>query len=350
VVDFSTVTHPALQADGKIVAAGPFGSSDSLMRLNPDASFDPAFGLGGKVATGNSVVGLAVQSDGKILVAGVPDGTFAVTRLYGDGSHDARFGVAGTAMISGLASPNGARGIALQPDGQIVVAGTSNGDFAVVRYIGGPSQPLSGTPNQRFVTQLYLDLLVRPVDPSGLTFWSGLLDQGATTRTEVVQAIENSPEYRTDIVEHLYGRVFRRAVDPSGSKTWGDFLARGGTAEQLEAILLGSPEYFGISGGANTGFINALYGNVLHRAPDSGGAQTWSQALSSGAMRDAVAAAVLGSPESDGNEVQGLYHRYLHRAADPAGFNVAVSALQHGMTNEQLTAALTSSKEYFSAM
>jgi hypothetical protein len=270
-------------------------------------------------------------------------------RWQADGSRDSRFGVAGTAMAS-FPPPSTASAVALQADGQIVVAGTNNGDFAVARYVGGLSAPLTGTPNQRFVTQLYLDLLRRPVDPSGLTFWSGLLDQKLTTRVQVVQAIESSPEYRTDAIEGLYSRLFGRAVDTSGLSTWGDFLARGGTVEQLKALLLGSAEYWAGAGGTSGGFVNALYRDVLYRNPDSGGTQTWNQAVGSSVPRSVVAAMVLGSPEADANEVQDLYHQYLHRAADAGGFVAALSALQQGMTNEQLLALIAASEEYFSRL
>jgi uncharacterized delta-60 repeat protein len=346
---WDNVTHLALQSDGKIVAAGTTPGSDAVMRLNPDGSLDTGFGLGGKVLTEPSVQGLAIQSDGKLLVAGVPQGAFAVTRWDADGSRDTRFGVAGTATSSFL-RPRSACDVALQADGAIVVAGTSNRDFAVARYVGGPSAPLTGTPNQRFVTQLYLDLLERPVDVSGLTFWSRLLDQGTATRADIAQAIETSLEYRTDVIETLYERLLGRAVDPSGLNTWGNFLARGGTVEELEALLVGSAEYWAHSGAATSGFVNAVYRDMLYRTPDSGGAQTWSQALGSGASGSAVAAAILRSPESNANEIQDLYHGYLHRAPEPGGFAIAMSALQQGTSNEQLLAAIAGSDEYFAQL
>jgi uncharacterized delta-60 repeat protein len=311
---------------------------------------DPDFGLGGKVVNMSSVQALAIQADGKILLAGVPGGNFAVTRLDVDGSRDTRFGVAGTATISSSASPTIARTIALQADGQIVVAGTSNGDFAVVRYIGGPSAPVTGTANQRFVTQLYLDLLGRPADPAGLTFWSGRLDQAVTTRGDVVLAIENSPEYRTQVIEDLYSRLLSRTADSSGLATWGDFLGRGGTADQLKVILLDSAEYFALSGGTNSGFVSAVYRDTLYRTPDTGGAQSWNQILAGGTPRSAVAAAVLASTEARTNEVQSLYHRFLHRTADSSGLNTFLGAPQRGMASEQVIALLAGSEEYFSRL
>src|SRR5260370_236800 len=99
-----------------------------------------------------------------------------------------------------------------------------------------------GTPNQRFVEQVYFDLLRRPVDPTGLVSWTGLLDKGFS-RTQIVAAIQNSPEYHTLVVGDLYQLVLERPVDASGQATWVSFLNRGGTAEPLEAVLFGSDAF-----------------------------------------------------------------------------------------------------------
>src|SRR6185503_13541791 len=69
----------AVQADGKIVAAG-FTSSlgpslFALARYNAEGSLDTSFGAGGLVTTvfdlGSHVNDLAIQPDGKIIAAGI---------------------------------------------------------------------------------------------------------------------------------------------------------------------------------------------------------------------------------------------------------------------------------------
>src|SRR5262249_35006898 len=94
----------AVQVDGKIVVAGTAGGDFALIRYQPDGSLDPGFGQGGKVTTdieGNDVAeGLALQPDGRILVAGysrqIP-GSFVATlvRYRPDGSLDPSFGQGG---------------------------------------------------------------------------------------------------------------------------------------------------------------------------------------------------------------------------------------------------------------
>jgi uncharacterized delta-60 repeat protein len=371
----------ALQADGKIVALAFSHSRPVLVRLNSDGGMDASFGVNGQVLIGFGRA-LAIQQDGDIVVTGISENALLVARYLPDGSLDTRFGAAGTASAP---FPQGvvAEDVKVQADGKILASGWSNkitampgvtnmlhipglfpeegiigkgfdtSDFALVRFVGGPSGPLTGTPNQRFVQQVYLDVLARVADSEGLAFWSGLLDRSLANRTQVAAAIESSHESHTLVVQALYRRLLLRPADPSGQATWTSFLDQGGTVENLTAIFLGSDEYKGLNfrsvaefSGHND-FVEALYRDVLYRYADSDGEQAWQQLVDGGASHQAVAQTFLASPESDTDEVEDLYHRFLHRQADAAGLNGFVNTLQQGGTNEQVMAVLLGSDEYF---
>src|SRR5207245_4564973 len=123
---------------------------------------------------------------------------------------------------------------------------------------------------------------------------------GMASRCQLILDFEASPEYQTDVVEGLYQRFLGRAADPLGLSTWVGFLADGGTMVQLEAMILGSPEYFNVhGGGTNAGFINAIYHDALGRSPDPGGALFYSELLANGSSPVAVAQAVLNSSEDE---------------------------------------------------
>jgi uncharacterized delta-60 repeat protein len=147
-------TDIALLPDGRILGLAGSSSSPftglSLVRLWPDGTLDS----GGKQTHGiisgsyEFAYALAVQPDGKLLVAGEVsspnnDSSNAfVTRFRADGQVDTGFGPSGrgTIQTSTLGSTaRGARAIALQPDGKIVIAGHSKGifsseDFLVARW------------------------------------------------------------------------------------------------------------------------------------------------------------------------------------------------------------------------
>src|SRR5262249_15711658 len=91
-----------------------------------------------------------------------------------------------------------------------------------------------------------------------------------------------SPEYLTNVVEGYYRAYLQRDADPTGLSSWLSLLGAGGTLEQVQAGIIGSPEYFQNRGGNTTlGYLNALYQDVLSRAIDPTG-----QAVFSGALAD----------------------------------------------------------------
>ena len=140
----------AVGPDGEIVLAG-FSHNGThndfaLVRYTTAGALDTSFDSDGKVTTDAGVGhsygdGLALQPDGKIVVVGnVGHPTdFGLTRYNPDGTVDLGFGQDGKVItdFNGGAADFGAA-VAVQPDGKIVATGRSNKgavkDFAVARY------------------------------------------------------------------------------------------------------------------------------------------------------------------------------------------------------------------------
>ena len=129
----------AVQADSKILFAGSSGDDFALARYNSDGSIDTSFSSDGKLVTdfagsddhGSSVT---VQLDGKILVAGSSDGDFALARYNSDGLLDTSFSYDGRDTTNFGGSDDSCNNVTMQADGKILVTGSSGGDFAVARY------------------------------------------------------------------------------------------------------------------------------------------------------------------------------------------------------------------------
>src|SRR6266704_1485635 len=179
---FDRATAVLLQADGKIVATGTVsnsftttGEDFALARYNADGSLDATFGTDGRVVTDFSAGGgifanndgatsAALQSDGKIIVAGASTHEltfldFAMARYNPDGSLDASFANGGRAELSFFnnADVDFISGVALQPDGKIVVAGvttTATRDFALARYDADGRLDLTFGVNGKVVTDV----------------------------------------------------------------------------------------------------------------------------------------------------------------------------------------------------
>ena len=133
----------AVQADGKVVTAGGMLGNFEVARFNANGSPDTSFGYFGRLITdfgGNDTpTGAVVQADGKILVAGVSDGKFALARYLSNGQLDSAFGTGGL-ETTGFGPNDWADSamIALDADGRIVMAGsagtTSGNDIVLARY------------------------------------------------------------------------------------------------------------------------------------------------------------------------------------------------------------------------
>jgi uncharacterized delta-60 repeat protein len=361
------VVGVAVQSDGRIVVAGysyvPNGQGQAtLFRLYADGSRDTGFGNAGEVVTGDSwqVVGVALQADGRIVVAGTSmsqpgsDLDMVVARYNTDGSLDRTFPVNGRALAD-FGGLDRAAGLGIQLDGKIVVVGwTQANEFSPQHTALARFLPDDAAENlqQRFVTQVYLNLLDRVPDPGGLALFSTALANGQTTAAQVVQAIEDSPEYQTKAVADLYTRLLGRPADPFGLGVYTSFLAAGGSLRQVESDILGSPEYAyhyrELGGDDPPTFLSHLYYDVLGRSPDAAGESTFSSMLSNGVSRSAVAAMVLAGVEAKQYQVETLYERFLGRTAAAGELATFTDAMQQGMPLEAVEADILGSEEYLS--
>jgi uncharacterized delta-60 repeat protein len=150
---FDYASGMAIQSDGKIVVVGE-GSAGSgnwdfaAVRYHTDGSLDTSFGSSGIVITPltfayDGARSVAIQASGKIVVAGCVfagpgSSSFGVVRYSPNGTLDASFNGTGKVITSVDNLRGCATSVAIQSDSKIVVAGSSgnglNSDFAVVRY------------------------------------------------------------------------------------------------------------------------------------------------------------------------------------------------------------------------
>ncbi|HKP52245.1 MAG TPA: delta-60 repeat domain-containing protein [Chloroflexia bacterium] len=149
----------AIQSDGKIVAVGFAWNSSgwddfALTRYNTNGTLDTSFGFGGKRTTDfapnyEQAMGVAIQADGKVVAAGFAqkiggdyeDYDFAIARYTTSGNLDTSFSSDGKVTTSFAGVPEQAQGLAIQSNGKIVVVGyvqlTNGSDFALARYQAG---------------------------------------------------------------------------------------------------------------------------------------------------------------------------------------------------------------------
>lgn len=163
----------ALQPDGRIVAAGAASrfaieSDFALARYKPNGKLDKSFGTDGKLTTNfnldnEEALAVALQPDGKIIAAGrthVAGASFdsAIARYNSDGTLDSTFGSGGKVTTDFSGGFDIANGVAVQPNGKIIVSGwAQNGangksDFGLARYNSNGSLDSSFGSGGRVVT------------------------------------------------------------------------------------------------------------------------------------------------------------------------------------------------------
>ena len=134
----------AVQANGRIILSGNkyavTSGSCALVRLNPNGNLDTTFSGDGRVVTSfgagvySSCNDVRVQPNGKIVAAGGAGGDFALVRYNANGTLDTTFSTDGKVRID-FGSEDGGQKLALQSNGRYVLAGSTQGDFALARVL-----------------------------------------------------------------------------------------------------------------------------------------------------------------------------------------------------------------------
>ncbi|HET6867754.1 MAG TPA: Calx-beta domain-containing protein [Solirubrobacteraceae bacterium] len=132
-------------AVGRTDAAGLTNTDFGVARYTGDGQPSPAFPAGGFVRTdvagrGDGAKAVAVQPDGKFVAAGFAQTSpinfdFALVRYNPDGTLDQTFGGDGIVTTDIGDNNDGANGVAIQPDGKIVAVGVSGENIALARYL-----------------------------------------------------------------------------------------------------------------------------------------------------------------------------------------------------------------------
>jgi uncharacterized delta-60 repeat protein len=185
-----------IQSNGKIVVAGILDTSTFIMvHFNSNGTIDNSFGTNGVVTpTAQSIFisSIQQQADNKIIAVGRSNlgaQGYAITRFNEDGTLDNGFGSSGvtiTQLIPADATTQGsydyANNLTIQSDGKIVVAGSSNSTFGLVRYNQDGTLDTSFGMNGRVRTQIGLNYDVNfsvVVQADGKIITGGFSDLGS---------------------------------------------------------------------------------------------------------------------------------------------------------------------------
>jgi Abnormal spindle-like microcephaly-assoc'd, ASPM-SPD-2-Hydin len=231
------------------VTIGAFQTTPGMtfvLKLNPNASgLDYATYFDGTGATVGTVAGITVDSDGDAFVAGATAGnTFPTTsgayQTSGsttNATYLMKLNSTGTAPVYSTLFGEGteAFGLGLDPDGQAVVAGFSDGDLPITTgAFCGNAPGTSPPPEQGYVVKF-------TSDGSGLVYATSLCTNGSSASAVAVDSsgaayvagsTQSAAEFQPYLLAPIQGYIpntFANVLvklDTSGTLQWSTFLGR----------------------------------------------------------------------------------------------------------------------------
>jgi murein DD-endopeptidase MepM/ murein hydrolase activator NlpD len=181
------------------------------------------------------------------------------------------------------------------------------------------------------VERQYVDFYGRSADPSGAQYWTNRLSSGAETPVSMISRLLTAPEYdgRVAPLVRLHLTAFGRVPDTASLLSWVRGTGQGGaTLRQAADAIVSSPAFAtAFASVPDAAFAATVQGNALRRAGDGAAAQSWTDALASGAAtRPDVLVGLSGSAEFRQTldrqvGVVLAYAAMLERTPDDGGLN-----------------------------
>ncbi len=257
-----------------------------------------------------------------------------------------------------------------------------------------PKRPVAGVDGQ--ITRLYQGYFQRPADVAGYTYWRNQLLAGKTTIAAVSDYFAANGEFNArygalnneQFVNQVYQNVLGRPADGAGRTYWLGQLANGVTRGTLMLSFTDSAEFVNKTGtpspAAPNGMPRAyqpvpvpgpaptpggagdpalidtyrrqiyrLYFGYFDRAPDGDGWNHWVEMRLGGLTLPAVSQEFALSSEfasigltSNGDFVDYVYRNVLDREPDQLGRQFWINQLNSGMTRGEMMTGFTESREF----
>jgi uncharacterized delta-60 repeat protein len=203
-----------IQIDQKFISVGNTNDHFAMVRYNPDGSLDTSFN-GDGIVLNDTMIGqdVRIQPNGKILVAGTSGSNgntdMCIYRYNQDGSIDSTFGVNGSVKIN-FGDDQG-NAISIGQKGTIDIAGTAGSMVGLAQLIGDGT--FTYNPNHQFD---YLNAGEQAFDTFKYTLSDGVFTDTATV-TITINGF-NKYTYLPFILYqlNLYGRVTDKGAPAAG--------------------------------------------------------------------------------------------------------------------------------------
>jgi hypothetical protein len=146
------------------------------------------------------------------------------------------------------------------------------------RLISSPEYvQLHGSTDVSWLQGMYNDLLGRPADDQGLSYWLGQLQAGET-HYQVALSIATSPEREAIVVANDYQTFLGRFAGPSEIAFWVNAFEHGARNEDVVAGFISSDEYYNSPAkgqGNNTAWIDSVFNDLFQSTATANDLTYW---------------------------------------------------------------------------
>ena len=172
--------------------------------------------------------------------------------------------------------------------------------------------------NARYVVATYQQFLQRDPADAGLDFHLDRMAAGGDLgREQVARSLLFGPEGSAIEVSRAYQSILHRAADAGGRSYWAEHLQTNDVMD-LRVLLMSSDEYRRRNGGTDSGWISALYRDILGRNPETAGLNYWTGQAARGVPRPLIVAGFYQGRESLGRRTAEYYRLALDRTPSAA--------------------------------
>lgn len=233
-----------------------------------------------------------------------------------------------TASAGAIVVSNVAAGATLSAQDNLFANGTTPGNVVSPNGTSVINTNGAVTGTAAFIQAAFMDLLGRNASSSEVSQQTNVFNS-SSGQAGVIDGLITSQEGANFIVNNLYIQLLGRPADSMGLSFWSSMIQNGGTLEQVETGILTSPEFLARANGSN--YVQDLYLVLLNRTASADELAYWNGVLSGQNGAANVAMGILTSTEYRMDFAQSIYEQDLHRSASSSelsGWANATASLQ----------------------
>lgn len=158
-----------------------------------------------------------------------------------------------------------------------IQAGTTDEQFEALLLSSSEYAQLHGGGNASWVLGMYSDLLQRPADGDGLSYWLNQLTAGET-RYQIALGIATSAEREAIVVANDYQTLLGRAAAAGEIAFWVNAFEQGASNEDLVADFIASPEYYNASNKGQSdriAWLDSVFNDLYQTTPTTSDLSYW---------------------------------------------------------------------------